>query len=477
MQATLLSVGDAYKKIQDPVQRAALLTAAFGRQGTALIPLLGKSRAAIQAFFDEAAKHHAVLSDADLKKATDYKLAVHDLGETWKGLGREVGAEVVPVLTTVAKDVTDIIGLVDTAKKQAQDFLSSHKGFDPRDPFGGKASDLPNKGLLGQFIPDDWYKKLEDFGIIAADTTTKAKTLGPAFKEIGDAIAGVTPKVAEDAAAMDLLAKSIMGVVDADHSLADAHKSAADAKTDLDKLLKAGPVDKEKVGAAKVSGAEADRGVGAAQRDRDKAQGEYDQASAAAGILGTSAALAKKKDASDNLAGANDNLAAAQARAAAAHADLKKAEVGDPDYQTKIADARQKVADAELKESQQALASVQAHDAEKLAIGGKADELERLIRDYQTIIALHPETALALAPKLDVAEKGLAGVRPDVKPPGFIGPINVAAGQTRAAGPVPPTGSPTGPPVEKTVTNQVTINTTVGADARAIAREVIWNLS
>lgn len=432
MTATILTVADAYKRIQDPIQRAALLTAAFGKQGTTLIPLLGKSREEIERFFEAAGKHGQILTDADLKQARDYKLAMRDLSEAFKGLEIQAGKTLVPFLTSLAHTTEGAVGLIGTLQDalHVPDPESGHQGLG---------------GWLDALIHHDGQTK---------KTTESTHHLGDAMGEIGTLLGGFKTNAEEAADGIADLDKALSSAADAEHSLADAHRNTIDAQADYNELLKQTAVDAEKVADAQRSLAEATRSVGHARREQADAKREFDKASAAAGILGTDTALEAKQEAADNLADATDSLASALDRQKSAQADLDKARAGDPDYQEKLAAAKQKVADATFAESQRALASATAHDAEAKALKDNADQAQALYDKYQALIQQHPEVALALAGNIAALGPALPAPAPPPPAPAILGP------------PVPDRG-----PVN------ITNHFNYPADPAQIGRNIIWNLN
>lgn len=413
MKETLLSLGDAYKSTHDPIQRAALLTAAFGRQGTALAPLLGKTREEIAQFFDAAEEHGQILSDEDLKTAREYKLSVRELGMAFKGLQIEAGKALVPLLTDIAKAAEGALGLFSSLQKALHipDESTGHSGI------GG------------------WIDSL----IHAGDESEKAKVkighLGEALGPINNLLLGWKEATEEAADAVKDLDKALTSSASADRSLLTSRRSLTDAQSDLNELLKEGAVDVEKVAQAQRSLDDATRSVGHAQREQSKAQAAYNKALAAANILGTDTARDTLSDATDDLADSNDSLASAQARVTDTQKDLERAKAGDPDYQEKLAKARQQVADAELNVSQNVLAATRAHEDQTKALKDHSDQIERLLSNYDALIAKGPEAALALGPLLSALQlaQSPAPAAPNASLPAPIlgpalpnrGPINI----------------------------------------------------
>lgn len=453
MSKTLLGVADAYQRINDPVQKAALLTAAFGRQGTALIPLLSKSREEIAAFFDEAAKSHQILSPDDLQKATEYKLAVHDLGEAFKGLEIEAGVALVPFLTSVANAATDVIHLTDTVGgfiAKVASIPAVIPGVSAKTVLGALAAAAPGLGTLAGAL-----------GSVALKANEAGSSLGSGFADELTTVAGALGLLG-NTTPIDDLDKALTAATTADHALADAHVATGDAQAALNKLLNDGAVDAKKVADATRSLADANRAVGHEQRAQADAQTAYNLALAAFNVLGTDTARDKLHDATNNLADANDNLAGAQDRAKAAADALATAKAGDPDYQQHLADAIQHVADAKFTESQRALASVTAHDNETTALSDNADAVQTLIDKYKDLIAQHPEAAGALAGNQAALDKAKA------------------AGTGTPGTPVPPLQAvPSASINSGHTTNNVTVNVNSDhpIDPTGLSRTIIWNLN
>jgi len=113
MQKTLLNMGDAYKSIQDPTQRAAFASEQLGRGYQALAPFLGKSREELKAFGEEAAKNHMVFDQSQLDKGREMGLTMKQMKEAVQGLFLALGEDLVPMMTTLTKGLTAVIGTMD----------------------------------------------------------------------------------------------------------------------------------------------------------------------------------------------------------------------------------------------------------------------------------------------------------------------------------------------------------------------------
>lgn len=113
MSKTLLEVGDRYRQIADPAQRAAFLTENFGKSGQNLAPLFSKSREELQHFYDTAAQHHEIFSQDQLDKGREYQLKIRELEQAFEGLAVEIGGAVLPIVGTLTDVLTTVIGVLD----------------------------------------------------------------------------------------------------------------------------------------------------------------------------------------------------------------------------------------------------------------------------------------------------------------------------------------------------------------------------
>lgn len=473
MSATVLNVAAAYQKIQDPVQKAALLTAAFGRQGTALIPLLSKSRAEIEAFFGEADKDHKILSQKDLDDVKAYNLAMRNLKEAVSGLEEEAGKALVPFLTDLAATSTDVLHLTD----QIGGLIS-------------KIHDVPGVPLLEKLIGNpsiSWLNPIT-LGQAAVDhfnqTNSAGTTIATGFADELNSVASAIGLVGTAADGVGDLDKALTAATDADHALASAHQSTIDAQAAYNKLLKDGAVDLDKVTAAQTSLDEAVRSAGHSQREQAKAQGEYNKALAAYNSLPTDTNAQKLADAKNNLADANDSVADATDRVKSSQKELAAAKAGDPEYQSKLAKAKQAVADATDNESKKALADVTARAAETQALTDNADAVQNLFNWYKQLIAQHPEVAAALAGNLAALGPALApapaaGPLPGsaASKPGIAQAAAGVAGVLPKGPPAPP--APSGPQLPtQPARGPVTINNTINTpmDPGQLAQRILWGL-
>lgn len=198
LTATLLNVSDAYNKSHDPAQKAGIAFAAFGKAGASLIPILSKTKGEIDDVWAAAARHHEILTDADLKKAADFKKAQYELGQAFGGMERELGSAVIPTLTRFATTATTALEQVDALAQHVgglqhfvTGFVDSLPGIGPAATvmglFGGKTKDAGDAAKTA--APD--VASLGDAAAKIVDPADAAKTALSALNDAFDKFIGV----------------------------------------------------------------------------------------------------------------------------------------------------------------------------------------------------------------------------------------------------------------------------------------------
>lgn len=446
---TLVNVADAYVATADPAQRAQLITAAFGKAGKDLIPIVERGGQGIRDMYAAADEGGLIMDQADLDTARTFSLVMDELADTIQGGLVSVGRELLPILI----DLGVTVGKV------------SDRVNDLNDSLAGKGIVQLVKTLVpGIRVAEGLAWALDAVAGAEGDARESATAAEAAF--------------AEQELAMDELTKTSFGLVAADRAVAaasrdvvSANRNLADAQKTLNELLRDGAVDEQKVADARRSLAEATRSAADADRGLTKAQKEYDEAVAAAAALGgLDTALEDVADKAENLTDAQDTSTSAHERAETAARELREAQAGDPEFQDKLADARlkvadntQKVADAEYNLSQRTFEASAAHDAEAIAIAGKSDQVGRLRGELETMLALNPQLEAFLAPVLAALQFDSAGGGDFAGGGGFFSNVKDLA--------VTATSAPAAP------TNNITINAPQQAEPMHIAREMLWALN
>ena len=441
---TLLNVADAYNATTDPAARAALLTDAFGKSGTALIPILEQGRAGIQALYRDAESAGQIFDAEDAQRLDEYRASMDDLQDSVQALALIAGEALVPVLSKAADMMSKLI----TAARGIDDI-----------PFLGDLLRNVTKGA---------------FAFAAGGDKATESLLG-----LEDAAGEVAEQVAEDEKAINALTKAVLAVPAAQRAyeqslraVTSSEQSLSDARKEYNKLLQEGAVDEEKVADARRSLADATRSLGSAQRTLRERQEEYNEALTYFQAVGGDTAYDKLEDASDNLADANDSVASATDRQQKAGEDLQRALKGDPEFNDKLATAKLRVKDAE-----QELADAQYTSSQRAwELDAALTEQNNLLEDngaYVAGVRTEWEKLLAKKPEIEAFIKGplaaLAGAMTSPPTVNWTGPIGGGGDFTPLAAPAP-AGS---------VTNNNTFNIAPppSMDTLTLARNIVWELN
>ena len=113
---TLAKLADEYNSIQDPTERAARLTEVFGRNWTALTPMLKEGGQAIRDAAQEAEKLGLVLSDKDVKSARAMEVQVDNLNDRIEALKLKMGKDLLPDAVNLADTLNRFSDIVQGAE-------------------------------------------------------------------------------------------------------------------------------------------------------------------------------------------------------------------------------------------------------------------------------------------------------------------------------------------------------------------------
>lgn len=454
---TLLNVADAYQRTADPADRIALLTAAFGKAGKDLIPILEQGRTGIEAMFAGAESTGQILDQDDLRKAEDYRLAMDELGDTMNELKLVAGEALVPFITDLARATT---GLLNLGQR-----INSLNGY-----LEGTESD--SMGLAG--VLDRVLDKVMGWDSANEEVAGSTATIAGTIEQAGGTIEETNKKIET----------STLGVTSAQRAyeastraVAAADRTLADARADYNRLLKAGAVDEEKVADARRSLNDATRSLGSAQRELARSQEEYNDAQAAFLALPTDTNADRLAEAGDNLADSQDGVASAAEREKAAAADLARARAGDPEFNDKLAAAKQRVTDAEqghadamYTASQRAYELDVALTEQNTLLTDNAEAVGFIRSEWEKLLARKPEIAAFLAGPLASLPPGPGSLAGSGAGPGYgLRDYEMKPGGLLVGG----GGSGNLSPVTH---NNIQITTQGVADPLTLARAILWQL-
>lgn len=479
---TFLSVADAYNATADPARQAALLTAAFGKQGRDLIPILEKGSAGIRDLFADAERTGQILSPEEAQKAEDFRVAMDGLNDALGKLAIEAGKALIPLAQDLAELTTSGLEFVDkvlNAKVGGDSWFSQLlDALNPMRSLIG-ASDVSAESLDEMTHAADYNGRIvfnmkgkhDEAAESVANLGKEVDTSGGLIDEINQKLEASTFAAVDAQRAYDSAARA---VVDADRNLAEARET-------YNKLLEEGAVNEEKVADARRSLNDATRSLGSAQRRLAEAQEEHNDAQAAFLALPSDTNADKLRDASDGLADAKDSVASASEREQEAQADLAKARAGDPSFNDKLTAAKLRVKDAEL-----GVAEAQYTQSQRaFELNVKLGEQNTLLGDNATAVAgvrTEWEKLIALKPEFEAFLKGpltaLGQVGSNAGVPGIDLRARREEREFGMSGSAPGgllTGGGGGN-LSPVTNNNIQITVEGTTDPMALAQAILWNL-
>lgn len=105
----LTNVIDKFQTLPAGPEQAAFAMNVFGRSGKAMIPILAKGTDGLAELEARAKSMGLVMSQEDVDAAKQLSIAHNELGEAMKGLEISIGKELIPLFTTFAHGVTDLV--------------------------------------------------------------------------------------------------------------------------------------------------------------------------------------------------------------------------------------------------------------------------------------------------------------------------------------------------------------------------------
>jgi len=109
---TLYALSDAYRANADQTQRNALVQAAFGRGGAAVIEVLQRTRGELKGLADQAAASGLVFDQDQVEQVEQFGIAMQQLMMAGEGLTISLAQGVTPALTDVAHAIAPVLQLL-----------------------------------------------------------------------------------------------------------------------------------------------------------------------------------------------------------------------------------------------------------------------------------------------------------------------------------------------------------------------------
>lgn len=102
MNQTLYNAADAFVTMKDPAEKAAAMSALFGKNWTQLTPILAQGSAGLKDLAEQAKKQGLIQSDKDLAASKAFNNNVRELKQSLDGMWMTIGRAVVPQLAEMA---------------------------------------------------------------------------------------------------------------------------------------------------------------------------------------------------------------------------------------------------------------------------------------------------------------------------------------------------------------------------------------
>jgi hypothetical protein len=106
----MADVAEGMSKIHDPVQRVAMATKLFGREGANMVNMLSKGKKGLEEAALRAHKFGFVMSESFIKKGHDMHESQRDMDMAMTGLSRTIADELMPAFTWLYEKVALFVG-------------------------------------------------------------------------------------------------------------------------------------------------------------------------------------------------------------------------------------------------------------------------------------------------------------------------------------------------------------------------------
>lgn len=106
----MADVAEGMSKIKDPVQRVAMATKLFGREGANMVNMLSKGKKGLEEAALRAHKFGFVMSESFIKKGHDMHESQRDMDMAMTGLSRTIADKLMPAFTWLYEKVAIFVG-------------------------------------------------------------------------------------------------------------------------------------------------------------------------------------------------------------------------------------------------------------------------------------------------------------------------------------------------------------------------------
>jgi hypothetical protein len=152
-------IADAFQKVPNHADQAALAVELFGKRGRELIPLLDQGRAGIEAFITKGKEMGAVLTEDQVGAMVQAETALKEMQAAWSGLVNELAAAVAPILKEIVGILSDIVRGVHDAIHNLAAFFTGDK---TADELRKEAAEHKKREEAAKIASDNIVKKLKE---------------------------------------------------------------------------------------------------------------------------------------------------------------------------------------------------------------------------------------------------------------------------------------------------------------------------
>jgi hypothetical protein len=118
-QTVMLQVADAFKRIENPAQKAALAQQLFGRSGLALLPLLNSGSKGIREQIGLQERYGNVISGKTVKDTKRLIERQREMNAAYNGVKVQLGQALLPVIVQLSKALVGLVRVIQPLTRNA----------------------------------------------------------------------------------------------------------------------------------------------------------------------------------------------------------------------------------------------------------------------------------------------------------------------------------------------------------------------
>ncbi|MFA5457714.1 MAG: hypothetical protein WC261_08810 [Synergistaceae bacterium] len=192
----LVAIADEYAKLEDPIEKARLLTKNFGEAGDEIAPMLEDIAGGVKNIQDSG----SIFSEEDLQAAKDHEAAVAALDSAWDNFVITIGQKAIPVLTNLFNQISDSSSISDLREQ---------------------LNDVAKAALTAEKITK------EEYNAIMKEAYSRTKTTGEATDYLATTIGYLNGQLGITTSSAEGATEATKEMSDAEIELANAAMAAA----------------------------------------------------------------------------------------------------------------------------------------------------------------------------------------------------------------------------------------------------------